>query len=351
MKINRALICLFASVSFSTTAFAYTSIDVDLAMRDYLNNINSEQSSTSNNNAIQSSASPQTASNIKLVVNGSEIKTDVPPAIIDGRTLVPLRAMLEAVGASINWEPSTQTVTAKKDSTTIKLIIGSSSAYVNNVQKNLDVPAMIINERTMVPARFIAENFNYNVKWNSASNTVNITSYNDVNDHPEIAAHNVSGVPDGWVPCNIGTLNSAAHAIADGSVVYVNGQYWCSPEYANAQTNESVVWVKDVAEGNNSQPIYDTLKPDTVIEYINADWSDISILNKYKSELIYKKLIETQAATAIISDYDVLKYVIPSLPSSFATNPTSGEYEGIRIKVENGKIYICKSDLAAKGII
>lgn len=352
MKITQFIACAAVSAVFSTTAFAYTSsVDVNLAMRDYLKNINSEQSNVSEAPTAQPPAATQTADTIKLVVNGSEVKTDVPPVIIEGRTLVPLRAMLEAVGASINWDEATQTVTAQKDATTIKLIIGNSSAYVNGTQKSLDVPAQIIDGRTMVPARFIAENLHYNVNWNGASKTVEITPYSDVNDHPEIAASNVPGVPDGWVPCDIGTLSSAVQAIADGDVVYVNGQYWCSPEYANTWTNENVVWVKDVSEGRDTQPIYDPLQPDSVVTEANADWAEVSILNKYRSELIYEKLVKTQSATATITDYDVLKYVIPSLPSSFASNPTSGEYEGIRIKVENGKIYISKTDLTAKGII
>lgn len=96
------------------------------------------------------------------------------PVIIDGRTLVPLRAIFEAMGAEVNWDAATNTVTAVRDNTTISLAIGSDQLYVNGQAKTIDVPAQIINERTMVPVRAVAESFGCDVDWNESARRVYI---------------------------------------------------------------------------------------------------------------------------------------------------------------------------------
>jgi len=115
---------------------------------------------------------------IKVVINGVEQHYDVMPVIINGRTLVPMRGIYEALGAEITWIDATKTVVGARDNTHIKLRINSDSYYVDGVEqeKKLDVPAQIINSRTMVPVRFIAESFGETVNWNGDTKTVEITS-------------------------------------------------------------------------------------------------------------------------------------------------------------------------------
>lgn len=346
MKKRAAITIIVLSSVFSTSAYA--NVNVGNAMRDYMNSVNSTTQQETQNKPSDNQGSQKDI--IKLVVDGVEIKTDVPPVIIDGRVLVPLRAMLESIGATINWNENTKTITSTKGSVSIVLNIGDSTAYVNDKQVALDVPAQIINNYTFVPARFIAETFNYNVNW-VGNSTVEITSYNDVKEHPEIAAKNIPGVPDGWVPCDIGTLNSATMAIANGDVVYVNGQYWCSPNYANINGNENVVWVKDVSEGRPKQPIYNSFDYNSTVEPVHNEWSDLSILDSQRVNIGIERLMKNNGAATTVSDYDLLKYIIPSLPENFKNNPTTGVYEGINIKVEDGKILINVDDLKEKGII
>ena len=111
-------------------------------------------------------------SEIKVSVNGKKLKFDQPPVLENGRTLVPLRAIFEALGAEISWDRETQTIRAIRYGTYIELQIGSNEMKVNNEIKTLDVPAKIINERTMVPARAVAEAFGCNVKWDAENNAV-----------------------------------------------------------------------------------------------------------------------------------------------------------------------------------
>jgi hypothetical protein len=113
-------------------------------------------------------------SNIKVYVDGKKINFDVPPMIIDGSTMVPLRAIFEAIGAEVTWDPNTQMATAYKDDTSVNLYIGSLAPSVNNIVRPITVPAKIVNGRTLAPLRFVGEAFGGTVTWNAATQTINI---------------------------------------------------------------------------------------------------------------------------------------------------------------------------------
>lgn len=126
---------------------------------------------------------------VKVTVDGKLLQFDVPPTIINGRTLVPLRAIFEALGVEPVWDGQTRTVTAKKGDTTIVLPIGSKHATVKGKQIELDVPAQIIDGRTLVPARFIAESLGADVGWDPDTRTVIITSSPTGSTIGEIKVH------------------------------------------------------------------------------------------------------------------------------------------------------------------
>jgi hypothetical protein len=109
---------------------------------------------------------------ISVIVNGNMISFDQKPTIVEGRTLVPLRAIFEALGAEVEWDNDTKTVTAKRGDTTVSLTIGSNEIEVNGTSKELEVSASIINDRTMVPARAVAEAFGCNVSWDNDTRSV-----------------------------------------------------------------------------------------------------------------------------------------------------------------------------------
>lgn len=100
---------------------------------------------------------------LDLYVDTKKIETDVPPVVVDNRTLVPLRATFEALNATLDWDGETQTVTASRGDIQISLQIGSTTAIVNGEEKTLDVAAQGIQGRTMVPARFVSEALNCSV--------------------------------------------------------------------------------------------------------------------------------------------------------------------------------------------
>ena len=113
---------------------------------------------------------------IAVYVDGQPLSFDVPPNVIQGRVLVPLRGIFERLGATVDYDRRTQHIVAVRGSQTVELTIGSRQARVNDTAKLLDVPAFTIAGRTMVPLRFISESLGANVQWVEANRTILIGS-------------------------------------------------------------------------------------------------------------------------------------------------------------------------------
>ena len=109
---------------------------------------------------------------VSVTLDGEKIEFDQNPVIKNGRTLVPVRAIFEALGASVDWNQETKTVTSVLGDKTVKLTIDSNIMYVNDTEFELDVAAEIINDRTLVPVRAVSEAFECKVGWNDAIKTV-----------------------------------------------------------------------------------------------------------------------------------------------------------------------------------
>lgn len=113
---------------------------------------------------------------ISVYVNGTKVTFDRQPFIQDGRTLVPVRAIFEALGASVEWD--SPFVTAKKGETIVFFGVGSQYNHYNKnymrIYDGWDVPAQIINDRVFVPLRAVSEAFDCEVSWDGNTRTVNI---------------------------------------------------------------------------------------------------------------------------------------------------------------------------------
>lgn len=113
---------------------------------------------------------------VKITIDGELLMgMDVPPTVVAGRTLMPVRQFFEAIGSAVSWDSTTKTVTIANSKDTVKVQINSATAYVNGAAHSLDVPATIVDGRTMVPVRFISEAMGYGVDWESDSRTVMVT--------------------------------------------------------------------------------------------------------------------------------------------------------------------------------
>lgn len=113
-----------------------------------------------------------------MTVNGIEKPIDAEgtsPVIINSITLLPVRAIVEEMGGTIAWDNSSQTITLNYGADEIKLVIDNVTAYLNGTAQTLDIAPTIINGRTMLPIRFIAESFKFNVDWTQETQTITIT--------------------------------------------------------------------------------------------------------------------------------------------------------------------------------
>jgi len=134
--------------------------------------------------AVAGIANAQTG--ISVFVNGDPITFNgVGPQEVNGRVLVPLRGVLEKLGAYVDWDPAGQLVTAQRGDTSINLNIGSTQARVNNQPVTLDVPAELYHGSTMVPLRFMSEALGADVRWEPTQYAVMITTGATSGSRPE----------------------------------------------------------------------------------------------------------------------------------------------------------------------
>lgn len=120
---------------------------------------------------------------IQVYLNGTEIAFDQPPVIEDGRTLVPARAILEALGMRLTYNEITGEVVAEDAYTQIIMTLGSNVVMVNGETGEIDVSAKIINGRTMVPLRFISEMLYLSVEWDGAARTIRLSDGSQLPDN------------------------------------------------------------------------------------------------------------------------------------------------------------------------
>nr|DAM92618.1 MAG TPA: copper amine oxidase [Caudoviricetes sp.] len=124
-------------------------------------------------------AAPAFASDIKLEINGSIVQPTVAPVIENGTTLVPLRIVSQNLGSQVDWNGADRSITITKDGKEILLTVDSKKAVVAGQEKELLLAPKIINSTTMVPIRFVSENLDAYVNWDSASRTVQVSDTND----------------------------------------------------------------------------------------------------------------------------------------------------------------------------
>ncbi len=116
---------------------------------------------------------------VTVKVNGETLALETPAFVVNDRTLVPMRAIFEAVGADVVWDGEVQTVHSSKVTGDrvryLTLQVGQTKAFVDGEAVELDVPAVILNDRTFVPLRFVVESLDGLVEWDGANMTVDIT--------------------------------------------------------------------------------------------------------------------------------------------------------------------------------
>ena len=138
----------------------------------------------------------------QMTVNGEVSELDSPPVIIDSRTLVPIRAIVEALDGKVQWYGETKTaVLQNKDGKSVTLTINSTEALQTGEKVQLDTPPVIINGRTMLPIRFVAESFGYKTDWNADDKSIVISDgeISETETKPETKAFDLTGYEENFI--------------------------------------------------------------------------------------------------------------------------------------------------------
>ena len=116
------------------------------------------------------------ADKITISLNGTTIAFPDAQPFIDknGRTQVPIAALAQILNVETEWDGNTKTAYIKKDNAKVKITIGDNKIYINDTETIMDTAAIIVNDRTFVPIRYVAEVFNFDVKWDESTNSINM---------------------------------------------------------------------------------------------------------------------------------------------------------------------------------
>lgn len=169
---------------------------------------------------------------ISVTLDGAPLAFETEPLLENGRVMVPMRGILQPLGYSVRWSEAEKTVFAEKDGVSITLPVGKATAFVNGTAVTLDAPARLLDGRTFVPLRFLAEYSGADVIWDGGAQAVSILSA--VEDPTERMKESVvyiqtnkmqgSGVvlsADGLIATNFHVLENASTAqfvFHDGTV-------------------------------------------------------------------------------------------------------------------------------------
>ena len=115
-------------------------------------------------------------SDLYVELDGEILGFETPPIMENDRTLVPMRFLLEKLGADVGWYGESQMVVAQQNNMTVEMTIGNPVATVNGQSVPMDVAPRLVNDKTLIPLRFLSENLGYNVEWNAETNTAVITT-------------------------------------------------------------------------------------------------------------------------------------------------------------------------------
>ena len=252
-------------------------------------------------------STPVYADDITLEVNGQIIECDTPPQVVNGRALVPLRVVSEALGADVEWDGANKSVVVTKTGTTLCLTIGDPVMGRNNEPITLDTPAQIINGRTMVPLRAISECLGCTVNWNSERKHIRIDTDVVLNDFDD---------------------NLAAE-IAERDAI-------------NKITSEPVteeIWVSDPGSFG--------------LIWVNPDWVPEGTKYIGKPDIkgnIHIYAFSRQSISGLFGKDNII-YVVDEMTEDFMNaSDATGTFNGIRMMKNKGTLFFNQSDLEKLGI-
>ncbi len=191
---------------------------------------------------------------IAININGKFLETDQPPVIENGRTLVPLRAIGEALGCEVSWENESKTAIFTQGDVKAEITVGKSSILVGDgvydEELPIDTPASIINSRTMIPLRVLSECFGYSVDWNAQTKTVTINS--------KLMSDNDTGEAEEQDKLDTSAAGMASNVMSYANVLMGTTRIIDAVEYKNEDYESLKRELEDIAQTAESKS-YDEL--------------------------------------------------------------------------------------------
>ncbi|OQB13560.1 MAG: hypothetical protein BWY15_01635 [Firmicutes bacterium ADurb.Bin193] len=285
-------------------------------------------------------------SNINVLLNGKAVlftdDSGYPYVDENNRTMVPLRITMESAGFAVGYDANANTAIVITEHRRIEVPIGTNKIYTNNQLTENDTIAVVKNGRTYLPIRAVLENAGYTVEWADSIKTVN--------------AYNFDYNANEFVPYSTSSIKTLLENVLKGNVVYINGQYYATPDYVKMMTNVQVHYFGNdlntaiyPQENRNTLADFDESK----IEWISGIPFDyILVSNSRLDELgVVGKQSEIPTYSYIYAFYDgkdinTVFYCVSEMTDEFMTAENkTGIFNGIRMKKENGILYFNYQDL------
>lgn len=156
-----------------------------------------------------------------LKINGKILNCEVPPIVFDGYSVVPARDVFEFLGASVEWEGENQKVTVDYDKTTIELYINKKEVLKNGQKETMPIPPKIINGKTMIPARYVAESLGFDVDFDSKTDTVIINTKSETKPQTKPVVPEISNPSATTKPTYDITLSDYSYSKKEDTVTAV----------------------------------------------------------------------------------------------------------------------------------
>jgi hypothetical protein len=265
----------------------------------------------------------EAADKITVKVNGEIINFDTEPYIENNRTMVPIRFISEALGAKVDWDGVYRLVTITLGDTKIEQKIGKTVAIVNGHEISFDVPAVIKNDRTMVPVRFVSEALGADVIWEAETKTVIITTKKETTITPTPILTPIYTPTPTPIKTPINTTNNKEYKeLADmiRKVIELerNKEWDKVYEYLLPESLQK----KGITNKNGFEAKYEKLSGfyRAFIEMYN--------LKEYQTKCVFEKVNENKVR------------VIYGMFGTFSENSNALDYESRYLVKKNGKWYV-----------
>ena len=248
--------------------------------------------------------------NPEIYVNNQKLNSDVPP-IIDtqsNRLLVPMRTIFESLGATVDWDAASQTVTAAKDGFELVLTVGSNTAYKNGQEIKLDVVSRIINGKFFIPVRVVSENLEKDVRWDGSQNRVDIVDKDGI--------QNLNKSENSQMPI-IQQSNEIIRNTDDPNYIDTTSSAAKSP------LNERYSGIINAMDGI----LIDSYKDNTISVYIGTGWKNIwvTFTRADKQHCLEEKVKKIKNAKAYVNlkDGDNITVKILKYPTAIVNDQSN----------------------------